>query len=142
MRTVLPLKMWESAGFLPKTLKSISDVHKATWSTSVASQTFSFVAIDLPAAKPLEVGATVQTRFQANGEPGPPTNHKIYSGVGAAHGSGRCRPSGRPSMLLHTGRGHGVRPAFVPASSDETNFPPPSPSSLRVHARPSAATLA
>ena len=45
-------------------------------------------------------------------------------GVGAAHGSGRCRPSGRPSMLLHTGRGHGVRPAFVPASSDETNFPP------------------
>ena len=58
-------------------------------------------------------------------------------GVGAAHGSGRCRPSGRPSMLLHTGRGHGVRPAFVPASSDETNFPPPLPSSLRVHARPS-----
>ena len=57
-------------------------------------------------------------------------------GVGAAHGSGRCRPSGRPSMLLHTGRGHGVRPAFVPASSDETNFPPPLPSSLRVHARP------
>ena len=49
-------------------------------SPSVASQTFSFVAIDLPAANPLKVGATVRTRFQDNGKPNPPKNHLIFSG--------------------------------------------------------------
>ena len=46
----------------------------------MASQTFSFVAIDLPAANPLKVGATVRTRFQDNGKPSPPKNHLIFSG--------------------------------------------------------------
>ena len=80
VRAVLPLRMWESAGLLPKTLQSIGDVHKASWSTSGANQKFSFVAIDLPAAKPLEVGARVRTRFQDNGKPGPPKDHLIFAG--------------------------------------------------------------
>jgi hypothetical protein len=81
VRAVLPLNMWESAGFLPQTLASIGDVHKASWYTSGAAQTFAFVAIDLPASKPLTVGAKVRTRFQDNnGNPDPPTNHQIYMG--------------------------------------------------------------
>jgi SAM-dependent methyltransferase len=81
LRAVLPLNMWQSAGFLPQTLASIGDVHKASWYTSGAAQTFAFVAIDLPASKPLTVGAKVRTRFQDNnGEPDPPTNHEIYMG--------------------------------------------------------------
>ena len=81
VRAVLPLNMWESAGFLPQTLASIGDVHKASWYTSGAAQTFAFVAIDLPASKPLTVGAVVRTRFQDNtGNPDPPTNHQIYMG--------------------------------------------------------------
>jgi SAM-dependent methyltransferase len=81
LRAVLPLNMWQSAGFLPQTLASIGDVHKASWYTSGAAQTFAFVAIDLPASKPLTVGAKVRTRFQDNnGMPDPPTNHEIYMG--------------------------------------------------------------
>ena len=81
VRAVLPLHMWKSAGFLPKTLASIGRIHKATWSTSVAAQKFAFVAINLPSSKPLEVGAKVWTRFQDNnGKPDPPSNHKIYKG--------------------------------------------------------------
>jgi hypothetical protein len=83
VRAVLPLHMWKSAGFLPKTLASIGRIHKATWSTSVggAAQKFAFVTIDLPSSKPLEIGAKVWTRFQDNnGKPDPPSNHKIYKG--------------------------------------------------------------
>ena len=80
VRAVLPRKMWDSAGFLRQTFTSIGDVHKASWYTSVANQKFSFVAMDLPAAKPLEVGARVRTRFQDNGEPRPPKDHLIFAG--------------------------------------------------------------
>ena len=124
---------------------------KEEWTTSVVrgeqqSQTFTAVALWPPVATQevhlaavgvaeRELQAVARTLYPAlidalfaarKWQAGTGGGGGVGVAHGSCHGSGRCRP--RPcSMLLHAGRGHGGRPAFVPASSDEINFPPPPP---------------